>query len=59
MTRTDWLRFNTQIIMRRHRVIRWTPMAPPVKPEWMRRNLTRDMTGPYAETELRALWGDR
>jgi len=58
MTRTDWLRFNTQIIMRRHRVIRWTPLAVP-QPEWVRRNLVKDMTVPYAESELRAMWGDR
>ena len=44
------LRHATRIVMIRHRVIRWTPLAEPQDqpsvPEWMRRGkLGRDETG--------------
>jgi len=43
------LRHATRIVMARHRVIRWTPLAqpqtPPPVPEWIRRGrLARDTT---------------
>lgn len=55
------LRHNTRLVMRRHRQIRWTPMAEPVViPEWRKRSLARDMTGiGWSEGVMRALWGDR
>ncbi len=43
------LRHATRIVMARHRVIRWTPLAqpqtPPPVPLWMQRSLARDFTG--------------
>ena len=51
MTRTlAELHHATRVVMARHRVLRWTPMAkpqePPPIPEWIRRGrLGRDQTG--------------
>ena len=43
------LRHATRIVMVRHRVIRWTPLAepqdPPPVPEWRRRLTAVDRTG--------------
>jgi hypothetical protein len=51
----DKLRFQTRIVMRRHRVIRWVPLAQPV-PEWIRRGtLAKDFT----ESESRVMDGNR
>ena len=43
------LRHATRIVMARHRVIRWMPLAqpqtPPVVPEWISRLTAVDRTG--------------
>ena len=46
----DHLRHATRIVMARHRVIRWQPMAQPAfVPEWLRRGaLPKDFTGTTA-----------
>jgi hypothetical protein len=48
----DHLRHATRIVMARHRVIRWQPMAeakPAFVPEWLRRGMVvKDFTGTTA-----------
>ena len=49
----DHFRHATRILMERHRVVRWMPMARPEQaayiPEWLRRGrLTKDFTGTTA-----------
>jgi hypothetical protein len=55
VTRTlDQLRHATRVVMVRHRVIRWAPMAAPTQqpafvPEWLRRGMAvKDFTGTTA-----------
>jgi hypothetical protein len=50
MTRTlAELHHATRVVMRRHRVIRWSALAvpqnPPPVPEWLRRGIAKDLTG--------------
>jgi hypothetical protein len=55
MNRTlDHLRHATRLVMERHRVVRWQPMAAPKQqpafvPEWLRRGMAvKDFTGTTA-----------